>query len=262
MSKSKKRGRARAKAIYHGYFEVPGGHRVKIKIYLEYRDNIRFSTGSTGLLVRLPAGVSREEMNEWAQKAQAWYIKKLKENENLRKKILPEGFEDGQELQILGETWRIKIEKAPAVASAHSIRVEAEDKVLALSLLPNAKEADKKKAAEVLVYKILSKYFLFPVWNRVCDLQKEHFPDKKIGKLNLRRTKRQWGSCSAKGNISLSIRLLFAPPEVLDYVIIHELAHLIEKNHSDRFWALVEKAMPDYREKEQWLKEHGENLAL
>ncbi|HKZ41668.1 MAG TPA: M48 family metallopeptidase, partial [Candidatus Hodarchaeales archaeon] len=59
---------------------------------------------------------------------------------------------------------------------------------------------------------------------------------------------------------NISTRLLFAPDEVLEYVCIHELAHLIEHNHSDRFWALVEKAMPYYPQQKQWLKEHGESI--
>ncbi|MDV7393186.1 M48 family metallopeptidase, partial [Arthrospira platensis SPKY1] len=66
-----------------------------------------------------------------------------------------------------------------------------------------------------------------------------------------------WGSCSSGRNINLSTRLLFAPPAVQDYVIIHELAHLVELNHSDRFWKLVSEIMPDYEEKEKWLKEYG-----
>ncbi|MCB0682671.1 MAG: M48 family metallopeptidase, partial [Saprospiraceae bacterium] len=60
-----------------------------------------------------------------------------------------------------------------------------------------------------------------------------------------------------KRNINLSTRLLFAPPKVIDYVIIHELAHLVEMNHSRRFWDLVAAAMPDYEEQEKWLKKFG-----
>ena len=60
------------------------------------------------------------------------------------------------------------------------------------------------------------------------------------------------------GNINISTRLLFAPDDVLEYVCIHELAHLIEHNHSQRFWMLVAQAMPDYTAKETWLKEKGD----
>ena len=66
-----------------------------------------------------------------------------------------------------------------------------------------------------------------------------------------------WGSCSEKGNINISTRALFTPNDVLDYLYVHELAHLVEQNHSNSFWTLVQKAMPDYKEKQKWLKENG-----
>ena len=71
-----------------------------------------------------------------------------------------------------------------------------------------------------------------------------------------------WGSCSEKGNINISTRLLFAPEDVLEYVCIHELAHLIEQNHSEKFWQLVKNAMPNYQEKRKWLKENGDSICF
>lgn len=70
----------------------------------------------------------------------------------------------------------------------------------------------------------------------------------------------RWGSCSARGTISLNWRLVMAPAEVLDYIVVHELAHLREMNHSRRFWEIVESFYPSYREQEVWLKENGFRL--
>ena len=66
----------------------------------------------------------------------------------------------------------------------------------------------------------------------------------------------RWGSCSPKGNLRFNWRLVMAPSEVIDYVIVHELAHLKELNHSRRFWALVEAVLPSYRASKKWLREH------
>src|SRR5262249_51456530 len=74
-----------------------------------------------------------------------------------------------------------------------------------------------------------------------------------VRKVTIRNQRSRWGSCSRRGSISLNWRLVQAPPEVLDYVIIHELMHLREMNHSARFWALVEAACPDFRASERWL---------
>jgi len=70
----------------------------------------------------------------------------------------------------------------------------------------------------------------------------------------------RWGSCGAKGSVNLNWRLILTPPEVLDYVIVHELCHLAERNHSKRFWDRVEAAMPDYKSRRRWLKRNGHLL--
>ena len=70
----------------------------------------------------------------------------------------------------------------------------------------------------------------------------------------MKYNKTNWGSRSTKNNINISTRLLFAPKDVQEYVFIHELAHFFEMNHSKRFWDIVGKIMPDYKEKERWLK--------
>jgi predicted metal-dependent hydrolase len=69
-----------------------------------------------------------------------------------------------------------------------------------------------------------------------------------------------WGSCSSRGTLSFNWRLVLAPQEVLDYVVVHELCHLRVPNHSRRFWALVERHRPHWREQRAWLREHGPEL--
>jgi len=81
------------------------------------------------------------------------------------------------------------------------------------------------------------------------------------GRLVIRGQRTRWGSCSAKGNLSINWRLMMAPEPVIDYVIIHELAHLKEMNHSRRFWQLVAEHCPRWREHRRWLKDHEAVLA-
>jgi predicted metal-dependent hydrolase len=81
-----------------------------------------------------------------------------------------------------------------------------------------------------------------------------------VARLRIGDQRSRWGSASARGTISLSWRLLLAPLEVLDYVVVHELCHLRELNHSRRFWALVATARPDYETQKRWLDRHGAEL--
>jgi len=80
------------------------------------------------------------------------------------------------------------------------------------------------------------------------------------GKLTLRDPRSRWGSCSSKGDLMFSWRLIMAPPEVLDYVAAHEVAHLAEMNHSARFWAVCEQLYPGYKTERDWLRKHGAEL--
>jgi len=79
-------------------------------------------------------------------------------------------------------------------------------------------------------------------------------------KLTVRTQRTRWGSCSAAGNLSFNALLALAPPEVLDYVVVHELCHRKEMNHSPRFWAEVERILPGWREQRSWLRAHGQAL--
>ena len=78
------------------------------------------------------------------------------------------------------------------------------------------------------------------------------------GTVTIREQKTRWGSCSAKGNLNFNWKLVLMPPEILDYVVVHELAHRIQMNHSAAFWAEVGKILPDYKERRQWLKVNGQ----
>lgn len=80
------------------------------------------------------------------------------------------------------------------------------------------------------------------------------------GRITIREQKTRWGSCSAAGNLNFNWKLVLMPPEVLDYVVVHELAHRKEMNHSARFWKIVEKELPDYMERRKLLREYEKKM--
>ncbi|HJU16874.1 MAG TPA: M48 family metallopeptidase, partial [Stellaceae bacterium] len=83
---------------------------------------------------------------------------------------------------------------------------------------------------------------------------------RSVAQVGVRDTRSRWGSCSASGNLSFCWRLVLAPESVLDYVVAHEVAHLVERNHGPRFWRLVDSLYPDSAAARLWLKEHRAEL--
>lgn len=103
----------------------------------------------------------------------------------------------------------------------------------------------QKAAGEVFLQR--SRYF--------AELLNVHF-----NRITIREQKTRWGSCSSNRNLNFNWKLMLAPPEILDYVVVHELCHLKEMNHSPAFWHEVEQILPDYAQRKKWLKDNGWKL--
>ena len=97
----------------------------------------------------------------------------------------------------------------------------------------------------------------------IIEEKVRHFADKigvEYGKITIRNQRTRYGSCSAKGNLNFNCLIMLMPNEIIDYVIVHELCHIKEMNHSRRFWNEVESVLPDYKERRKWLKQNGNIL--
>ena len=122
------------------------------------------------------------------------------------------------------------------------------------------KEPDSEDAVRQALKQALSRLALERIRSHL-----EHYAPLlgvSYGRVAIRDQKSRWGSCSAKHNLNFNWKLIMAPPQALEYVVIHELCHLIEFNHSARFWRLVESRMPEYEAWKKWLKAHGSELGV
>ena len=167
-------------------------------------------------------------------------------------------FYDGQILQIMGRGFTIKTTEG----INRSSRVRFKDGTITIMLASGLAQEQKEAHIYSLSTRVIAKHTLPDVNFRINQLNETHF-NFKLDKVRLKEQSSRWGSYSKRTNtINLNIRLLFAPPEVLDSVIIHELAHIKHQNHSKAFWKLVLTAMPDYRERRKWLRENGNSLGV
>ncbi len=228
------------------------GRQVPARIYREWRKNVRASIGKTDAILRLPHGIGAEEEQKFLLWFQDYVRDQLTKNPEIESRFFGKGYNNGDILEVGQRSYRLRM----LYSNRKNHRAKLRNSVITLELAEDDLETNRQKAIKHLLSRTVGKDFLPEITRRVMELNQIHF-QKPIKNVRLKYNSSNWGSCSSASNLNLSTRLLFAPQPVIDYVIIHELAHLIELNHSARFWKLVEDAMPEYWEMERWLKEQG-----
>ncbi|MBA7630955.1 hypothetical protein ES703_38482 [subsurface metagenome] len=222
-----------------------------VEIHLEQRRNSRVSIGKKAIYIRLPTFLNRTERLKQIRELKAWARKTIRNNIERFEPQFAKEYKDGDILPVGNKQYILRITyKDKKSSSARLI-----DNGLHLFISSNLTQEQRSKHISTLLSRCVAGERLPSLKKRIEDLNRKYFKQKIAG-IYFKYNKSNWGSCSAKGNINISTRLLFAPDDVLDYVCTHELAHLIERNHSRRFWTLVEKAMPDYQEQRDWLKDN------
>jgi len=198
------------------------------------------------LTVRAPMKMTEARIHDFVGRHADWVIK---HQEQARTSPLP-----GSKRYIEGETFLFLGQSYPLAIVSHqrlALTFDNNAFLLAVSALPKAEQVFtrwyKTQAARVLSERILllsTKY------------------DLPFGKIRITSARTRWGSCSSRGTISFTWRLVMAPAEVVDYVVIHELVHMKIKNHSKTFWGRVEAIYPGYKKNILWLKKNGRYLTL
>ena len=207
------------------------------------RYTLRIDAASREVVLTMPPRGSLREAREFAQKHGAWIAARLKR--------LPEAapFAHGFEVPLRGEPHRI-VHRRGLRGTVWTGTDELGNRLLCVAGEPphiNRRISD----------------FLRRAAARELQVAARRYADElsvTIKRVSVRDQSSRWGSCSNTGVLSFSWRLILAPPYVLDYLAAHEVAHLVELNHSARFWRLVERVYPDYERAKIWLDVHGTDL--
>jgi predicted metal-dependent hydrolase len=188
---------------------------------------LRFHEGVAS--VTIPRGGSPQFAHEFARKNGAWIEKQLRR--------APAEWRDGTEIWFRGERVALTFDGVHAKFADQELMVEAGD--------------DLRIAVESRMRSLATKELVQRAWEIARELGME------VSAVSVRNQRSRWGSCSVRKRISLNWRLIQTPELVRDYIIVHELMHLKEMNHSPKFWAHVETAFPKWREAESWLRKHS-----
>jgi predicted metal-dependent hydrolase len=230
------------------------GIDVPVELFVENRNGWRVRLTTKKGIVRISDRYDERTKNEILLKCVDWIKKKVKEKPTLVN-LMPKDY-DNEHLVVMGQRTNVLIERKEG--NRHFAKFISNDSI---HLVLAENDTNHIEVSKKLLSKIIANKYLPIFTRRVYELNAIFFK-KQFHNIKLKDINSKWGSCSSNGNLNFSTKLLLAPLDVIDYVIIHELSHLIEMNHSDRFWSLVKNAMPDYKEKEIWLKKNGHLCAF
>ncbi|MCK9292780.1 MAG: M48 family metallopeptidase [archaeon] len=225
-----------------------------ITIYLERRKNAYLSIGKK-IVIRIPTLLKKDKQDLQIAKFKEKIIKYLQKypNYNLKK----ENYLNNHIFKILDQTYVLKLNDTENKTATG--RLVSNDIVLNIPF--KLSRTQKQKMISSLVNKLLSQKYLPFIKERVGYYNDLYF-QKDLKKISLKKANSKLGSCTIDKKLMFSTTLLLFPEDVRDYVIVHELAHTIEHNHSKRFWAIVEKIIPDYKEKKKWIRKNSIGLEI
>jgi predicted metal-dependent hydrolase len=194
------------------------------------------------LIVRAPMKMPMHEIEKFIEQKSRWIIAKQQQAQNHIAANPKKQFVDGEKFLYLGQPYSLKITTNSEIQLAESLE-------LPTIMLP--------RAAEHLLawYKCEAK----KIFNDRVEFHSQISGLKHNG-IRISNARARWGSCTAKNKLNFTWRLIMAPLEVIDYVIVHELAHISEKNHGKHFWNLVTKWFPHHKASRLWLRKYGELL--
>lgn len=199
------------------------------------------------LIVRAPFEVSEQTIKNVVIKHKDWIEKKKKDILSRDPKYVKKEFVNGEGFMYLGRYYKLIIvdkQNTPLIFNNNCFSLLRDHLLFARELFINwYKEQAYEKISERVEWYAKKRGFVY-------------------NKINITGANKRWGSCSSKGNLNFSWRLIMAPLPVIDYVVVHELVHLEERNHAKFFWSKVKMLIPDYEKYKDWLKINGYLLRL
>lgn len=212
------------------------------------------------VILRVPGLMKEREIKAFMQQRTDWIIRnynKQKEvTSHIVQKAAKEIYYEGAMLPLNGEYMLLHIIKGKDSKSAAYKVVRKENGFFEFRIETLSESSEFWKACIIEWYRSYAKVTLKNRAAYYADLLGITFQ-----RVTIKEQKTRWGSCSSKGNLNFNWKLIMMPERIWEYVVVHEVCHRIQMNHSSLFWKEVEKLIPDYRERKEWLKHHGKDFS-
>ncbi|MBF8983201.1 M48 family metallopeptidase [Lutibacter sp. B2] len=194
-----------------------------------------------------PSAAPKEWIIEKLKNKGSWIVKKLDQFKDLDYLPIERKFEDGEKFMYLGKDYFLKIS------------IDKDIKIPEVKLEEEQIHIITPKKSKSILSETLEKWYRKQTLEQVQEKVKYYRPyfHKDPSNIRVKEQKKRWASCTYKDEILFNWRGSMALPSVLDYIVVHEMCHMVHKNHSKDFWALVESIIPDYKERRNWLKKYG-----
>lgn len=228
-----------------------GASIIEYKINYSRRKTMSITVKPDGTLrVAAPKGTTAKTVQDWVDSKSKWIAAKLAELELANRQVLQRSFQTGEDFAYLGQPMRLELVTDPQQTRT---RIRGREGTIQITG-PDCSPPAVRAALETWYRWAAGRY----IRARVLHYQTQ--VGCKPGRIAIRDQKTRWGSCSARGNLNFNWRIMMAPPEIIDYLVVHELCHLVHLNHSPDFWELVASIMPDYKAHKDWLRQNGSSL--
>jgi len=228
-----------------------GANIIEYQINYSRRKTMSITVKPDGTIrVAAPKGTAAKTVQDWVTSKSKWIAAKLAEVELANRQVVERSYQSGEEFSYLGRPMRLELFDPPQQAKT---KVRFREGTIQITC-PDCSPAAVKAALETWYRWAAGRY----IRARVGHYQSQ--VGGKLGRITIREQKTRWGSCSAQGNLNFNWRIMMAPPEIIDYLVVHELCHLVHLNHSPSFWNLVASIIPDYKARKDWLRKNGHQL--
>lgn len=204
------------------------------------------------VIVRAPESISPERVEDIIEAKRLWIYKNLAEWRDLNATRVIREYRNGEGFLYLGRSYRLLLvagQEEPLLLKGGRFQLRRD--------LVDQGEVPAAKAA-------FRDYFVTRGIERITRRVAYFAPKVGIepGKIDVRELGHRWASCSPNGNLAFHWKCMMAPPKVIDYIVVHELCHMHHLDHSDAFWNEVDKVMPDFHERKEWLRKNGAAMDL